>query len=117
MIVDFDYLTKITKIDSYDYKKKCPDSLRENTILNQAKREVPGFEELIDRFERTISVLGRSQSTFRNYALHVASIALYFGKIPYRWILSKVHDFFIFKKSKHPHKRILNTLFMDFDSA
>jgi hypothetical protein len=29
------------------------DSLRENT-LNQAKREVPGFEELIDRFERTI---------------------------------------------------------------
>jgi hypothetical protein len=47
-------------------------------FLGQAKREVPGFEELIDRFERTISVLGRSQSTFRNYALHVASIALYF---------------------------------------
>jgi hypothetical protein len=33
--------------------KKHPDALRENKILNQAKREVPGFEELLDRFERT----------------------------------------------------------------
>jgi hypothetical protein len=61
--------------------KKSIQIIKVNTILGQAKREVPGFEELIDRFERTISVLGRSQSTFRNYALHVA-IALYFGKIP-----------------------------------
>ncbi|WP_415583400.1 hypothetical protein, partial [Flavobacterium frigoris] len=27
------------------------------------------------RFERTISVLGRSQSTFSNYARHVAAMA------------------------------------------
>jgi hypothetical protein len=40
-------------------KKKHPDALRENNIVNQAKREVLGFEELIDRFERTISVLNK----------------------------------------------------------
>jgi hypothetical protein len=34
--------------------KKYPEVLKVNTILGQAKREVPGFEELIDRFERTI---------------------------------------------------------------
>ncbi|WP_205597620.1 hypothetical protein [Flavobacterium columnare] len=62
--------------------KKHPDDLRENKILNQAKREVEGFSEFIYRFERSISILGRSQSTFSNYARHVAAVALYFGKIP-----------------------------------
>ena len=102
--MDFDYLTKITKIYSYDYKKKHPDALRENNILNQARREVPGFEELIDRFERTISVLGLSQSTFRNYSLHVASLALYFGKIPTELDPEQIHDylFYLQKKSKTP---------------
>ena len=102
--MDFDYLTKITKIYSYDYKKKHPDALRENNILNQAKREVPGFAELIDRFERTISVLGLSQSTFRNYSLHVASLALYFGKIPTELDPEQIHDylFYLQKKSKTP---------------
>jgi hypothetical protein len=37
--------------------KKHLDLLRENKILNQAKREVLGFEELLARFERTVSVL------------------------------------------------------------
>jgi hypothetical protein len=62
------------------------------------------FQELIDRFERTISVLGRSQSTFRNYALHVASIALYFGKIPTELDPEQVYDylFYLQKKSKTP---------------
>ena len=45
-------------------KKKSVEELRENKIINQAKREVPGFAELLHRFERTVSVLGRSQSTF-----------------------------------------------------
>jgi hypothetical protein len=49
---------------SYDYKKKNVEELRENKALNQTKREVPGFEELINRFERTVSVLGSTQSSF-----------------------------------------------------
>jgi hypothetical protein len=38
-------LQEITKID-FMYKKH-PDALRENNIVNQAKREVLGFEELM----------------------------------------------------------------------
>ncbi|MFB9097718.1 tyrosine-type recombinase/integrase [Flavobacterium jumunjinense] len=72
--------------------------------MNQAKREVPRFEELLNRFERTVSVLGRSQSTFNNYARHVASISLYFGKIPTELDPEQVHDylFYLQKKSKTP---------------
>ena len=89
---------------NYDYKKKHPDLLRENKILNQAKREVPGFEELLARFERTVSVLGRSQSTFNNYSRHLASISLYFGKIPTELDPEQVQDYLFYqqKKSKTP---------------
>ena len=89
---------------NYDYKKKHPEELRENKILNQAKREVPGFEELLNRFERTVSVLGRSQSTFNNYSRHVSAISLYFVKIPTELDPEQVHDylFYLQKKSKTP---------------
>jgi site-specific recombinase XerD len=78
--------------------------LRENKILHQAKRDVPGFEDLLNRFERNISVLGKSQSTFENYARHVASISLYFGKIPTQLDPEQVQDYlyFVQKKSKTP---------------
>jgi hypothetical protein len=49
--------------------KKSIQSIKSKYHSGQTKQS-SGFEELIDRFERTISVLGRSQSTFRNYALH-----------------------------------------------
>jgi integrase/recombinase XerD len=37
---------------------------------------------LLKRFERNISILGRSPRTFDNYARHVASMALHFGCLP-----------------------------------
>ncbi|WP_206023356.1 hypothetical protein [Runella sp. CRIBMP] len=43
---------------------------------------MPGSEELIHRFERSISILGRSPSTFKNYSQHIAAISLHYGKIP-----------------------------------
>ncbi len=65
---------------------------------------MPEFEELLARFERTISVLGRSQSTFSNYSRHLASISLYFGKIPTELDPEQVQDylFYLQKKSKTP---------------
>jgi integrase/recombinase XerD len=49
-------------------------------------------------------VLGRSKSTFENYARHVASISLYFGKIPTQLDPEQVQDYlyFVQKKSKTP---------------
>jgi integrase/recombinase XerD len=48
--------------------------------------------------------LGRSQSTFNNYSRHVASISLYFGKIPTELDPEQVHDYLFYqqKKSKTP---------------
>jgi site-specific recombinase XerD len=59
---------------------------------------------LLYRFERTVSVLGRSQSTFLNYSRHVASISLYFGKLPTELDPEQVQDYLYFlqKKSKTP---------------
>jgi len=58
----------------------------------------------LHRFERTVSVLGRSSSTFNNYSRHIAAIALYFGKIPTELDPEQVHDylFYLQKKSKTP---------------
>ena len=63
---------------AYDNEKKSPEELRWNKYLNRACREVNGFTELLQRFERNISVLGRSQRTFDNYSRHVAAMTLHF---------------------------------------
>ena len=59
---------------------------------------------MLYRFERTVSVLGRSQSTFLNYSRHVASISLYFGKLPTELDPEQVQDYLYYlqKKSKTP---------------
>ena len=59
---------------------------------------------MITRFERTISVLGRSPSTYRNYALHVAAVSLYFKKLPTELDPEQVQDYLYYlqKKSKTP---------------
>ena len=38
--------------------------------------EVNGFAELLQRFERNISILGRSPRTFDNYSRHIVAMAL-----------------------------------------
>ena len=61
-----------------------------------------GFREQLARFERNISVLGRSRKTYENYARQVAAMALHFGCLPtevdpeevqdYLYLLQKQHD-------------------------
>ena len=65
---------------------------------------MPGFSELLDRFERNISVLGRSKSTFNCYSRHIAALSLYFGKSPIDLDSEQVHDylFYLQKKTKTP---------------
>ena len=73
-------------------------------MINQAKREIAGFEDLLYRFERTVSVLGRSRKTFECYSRHVAAIALYHSKLPTDLDPEQVHDylFYLQKKSRTP---------------
>lgn len=62
--------------------KKSPEELRTNKYLNRACIEINGFTELLQRFERNISILGQSKRTFENYSRHVAALALHFGALP-----------------------------------
>ena len=59
-------------------KKKSPEELRWNKYLNRACREVNGFAELRQRFERNISIPGTSKKTFDDYSRRIAAMALHF---------------------------------------
>jgi hypothetical protein len=49
-----------------------------------------------------MSVLGRSESTCRNYGQHVASMALHFGKVPTELDVEQVQEYLLQKRSKTP---------------
>src|SRR5690554_6375622 len=74
-------------------KKKSPEELRANKYLNRACNEITGFSELLQRFERNISILGRSKRTFENYSRHVAALALHFGTLPTELDPEQVKDY------------------------
>ena len=61
--------------------------------MNRACSEITGFSELLQRFERNISILGRSKSTFNNYSRHVAAMALHFGCLPTELDPEQVKDY------------------------
>lgn len=73
-------------------------------MIERAKLEVPGFLELLSRFERNNSILGRSQLTFKLYSRSIASLSLHYGKIPTQLEHDQVHDylFLLQKRSKSP---------------
>ncbi len=85
----------------YDNKKKKPEELRENKLLNRACREVAGFSEQLARFERNISVLGRSRKTFENYSRHVAAIALHFDCLPTELEPDQIQDYLYLLQKQH----------------
>ena len=72
--------------------------------MNRASSEVNGFSELIQRFERNISIQGKSPRTFDNYSRHVAAVALHFGKIPTELDPEEVKDYLfeLQQRSKTP---------------
>ena len=96
-------------------QKKSPEDLRTNKFLNRASSEVNGFAELLQRFERNISILGRSRRTFENYSRHVAALALHFGKVPTELDPEDIKDTFLnFKSDQKPLlSRTLNIPFTD----
>ena len=61
--------------------------------MNRACNEITGFSELLQRFERNISILGRSKRTFENYSRHVAAMALHFGALPTELHPEQVKDY------------------------
>ena len=72
--------------------------------MNRASSEVNGFSELIQRFERNISIQGKSPRTFDNYSRHVAAIALHFKTLPTELDPEQVKDYLfqLQQRSKTP---------------
>ena len=56
------------------------------------------------RFERSISVLGRSKKTYECYSRHIAAMALHFGKVPTLLDQEQVHEYLYLlqQRSKTP---------------
>lgn len=70
--------------------------------MNRACSEINGFSELLQRFERNISILGRSKRTFENYSRHVAALALHFGALPTDLHPEQVKDY-LFELQQRSH--------------
>lgn len=71
----------------------------------------------MQRFQRNIALLGRSQRTFESYSRHIAAMALHFGRIPTEVDPESVKDYLYHLQQRYntPHLPILNTPFMGFD--
>lgn len=63
------------------------------TLVSKACAEVQGFDELYRRLERRMHTQGRSESTKKNYARHLAQIALHFNCIPTVLSEDQVEDY------------------------
>ena len=48
---------------------------------------------MYQRFERTMSILGRSKKTFESYGRHIAAISLHFGRTPLELEAEDVQDY------------------------
>ncbi|MCB0455845.1 MAG: phage integrase N-terminal SAM-like domain-containing protein, partial [Aequorivita sp.] len=47
----------------------------------------------MDRFQKKLSVLGRSESTFKNYTRHLAKMALHFDCLPTELDDDQIQDY------------------------
>jgi site-specific recombinase XerD len=71
-------MSKISK--NYGWLNNRPNSAK--TLLERAKREVPGFDDHIRKFEEQITIKSYSESTVFSYSRSIAQISLYFKKSP-----------------------------------
>lgn len=101
IFITFAKVIKPFNRNDYGYKKKSPEALRENKLLNRACRDVRGFSEQLARFQRNISVLGRSPKTYQNYARQVAAMALHFGCLPTEVDAEEVQDYLYLLQKQH----------------
>lgn len=70
------------------------------TILKMAIQRVEGFDALYRRFERKMSIAGRSRSTITNYGRHIAAISLHFNCLPTDLDQDQLEDFLFMLQSK-----------------
>ena len=70
-------------------------------MIAQARIKVNGFGDLVDRFQKKLSVLGRSESTFKNYTRHLAKMALHFDCLPTELDDDQIQDYLYLLQQEH----------------
>ena len=70
-------------------------------MIAQARIKVKGFGDLMDRFQKKLSVLGRSESTFKSYTRHLAKMALHFDCLPTELDDDQIQDYLYLLLQKH----------------
>lgn len=88
-------------------KKKYPwlssKTNQARTLVEKAKREVPGFKEHYGKFEEQATIGGYSESTLYNYSRAVARISLHFKKSLLELDPDEVNQYlFVLAKEKKP---------------
>ena len=63
------------------------------TIVQQACRDIPGFEIFYQKFLRRMSIKSRAESTCISYGRSLASMALHFKCLPTQLALDEIEDY------------------------
>lgn len=70
------------------------------TIVAKACGKVKGFYELIQELERSITINGKSWSTYDNYSRHLAHLALHYNQFPLDLSAEQVTDYLYLLKTE-----------------
>jgi len=74
---------------------------KEQTLLATASDKVKGFNKLIEKFRKNISIQGKSDSTFKNHDMHLATMALHFDCLPKELDEDQINGYLYLLKTKH----------------
>ena len=69
------------------------------TIVEKASDKITGFRELIQELERSITINGKSWSTYDNYSRHLAHLALHYNQFPLDLSADQVSDYLYMLKN------------------
>lgn len=64
-----------------------------NTILAQAKKQVPGFSSAYDKFRERVTIDQNSPSMVSNYSRSIAAIALHFSRVPHEISTEEINSY------------------------
>jgi site-specific recombinase XerD len=62
---------------------------------------VPGFADMYSLFKQKISLSGKSSSTLKNYATHLAKLALHYNQLPTEIDFDLINDYLYLVKQQH----------------
>jgi integrase/recombinase XerD len=76
-----------------------------NTLVKQAKSNVPGFSEAFALFIQRVSIDQKSKSLISNYGRSLATIALHFGRVPHQISVEEINGY-LYRMTVHEKRSL-----------